>query len=155
MLPENVELRVSSINLEQDVKAILDLMNDLESVVHTNNKFMLDSNAVYGMGWYFYELSMNAELVKKLIDVYGKEVMKTKGKNVERKFTNWFMKKLKERNCEAQIKLKSERSSEGSGPGYSSNYIFCKISVTPSLCVRYCNCKPSSFFAFVFLALTE
>jgi hypothetical protein len=116
MLPENVEFRVSSINVEQDVKAILDLMHDLESVVHTNNKFVLDSNAIYGMGWYFYELSMNADLVKKLIDVYGKEIMRTKGKNVENKFTNWLMKKLKERNCDALLKLKSEKVFRGFWP---------------------------------------
>jgi hypothetical protein len=116
MLPDSVEFRVSSINLEHDVKAILELMSHLESVVHTRDNFVLDTNAIYGMGWYFYELSMEAELVRKLIDVYGKEIMKGKGKNVEHKFTNWLMKKLKEHGGNAQIKLKSEREFRGFWP---------------------------------------
>lgn len=116
MLPDTIEFRVSSINLENDVKAILEFLNELESIVHMKNNFILDSNAIYGMGWYFYELSLDAELVRKLMNVYGKEIAKSKGKKIDQKFTNWLMKKLKERNCAAQLKLKSEREFRGFWP---------------------------------------
>ncbi|MFQ5941591.1 MAG: hypothetical protein ACE5KA_07845 [Nitrososphaerales archaeon] len=116
MLPNSIEFRVSSINLEHDVEVILGVLGDLESVVHKSNNFRLNNNAVYGMGWYFYELSMNTELVKKLLDVYGNEIRKMNGRKVEHKFTNWLMRKLRERNCNAQIKLKSEKEFRGFWP---------------------------------------
>lgn len=116
MLPDSIEFRVSSIKLDDDVRAIKDLMSDLESMVHMDNAYIISKDAIYGMGWYFYELSMSADLVKKLLNMYGREIMGTKGKKVEHTFTNWLMKKLKEYGCNARLKLKTEKEFRGFWP---------------------------------------
>jgi hypothetical protein len=116
MLPDSIDFRVSSVDLESDVKAILEVLRELESAAHAKGDFMLDRNAVYGMGWYFYGLSLHGDLVKKLINLYGKEIMSMKGKKFEDKFTSWLTERLRKSNCNAVLKLKSQREFRGLWP---------------------------------------
>lgn len=119
MLPDGIQLSVSSTELEKDVKAIRSLMGDLGRTVHASNpgkNFVLGSEAVFAMGWYFYELSVSRELVRKLANMYGKEILNIKGSNIEEKFCNWLMDRLRRHGCGAKIKLKSQKEFRGLWP---------------------------------------
>lgn len=119
MSADSTVFSVSSTKLEDDVKAIRSLMDDLATTVHSGNAgnhYVFSSDAVYAMGWYFYELSISRELVKKLLNIYGKEILAIKGRGIEQKFSNWLRTKLEQRNCDARVKPKSEREFRGFWP---------------------------------------
>lgn len=107
MATEKVEISVAVMNYDRDSQILNRALREVEALVHGKNEFVI-GEPQFTFGWYFFTLTVNRELLIKLVNLLGNEFLNTKGKSFERKFVNWLTNRLKQVGCEMKLDLKSE-----------------------------------------------
>ncbi len=107
MVIDKIEINVAVMNHARDSQILTKALEEVEVMVHSKNDFVV-GEPQFAFGWYFFTLSVSRELLVKLANLLGDEFLNVKGKSFEKKFVNWFNKRLKVRGCEMKLDLKSE-----------------------------------------------
>ena len=82
-------------------------MNSFEVQVHVKNGYKFSSEAQFAMGWWFYEIFVKVEFIKKLVQFEHNYNSKIKD---ERDIMNVIQKQLKQNGSNAEIKYISDTS---------------------------------------------
>lgn len=96
-----------TVDFEPDSKVALDYLNSLQSQCQLENAFALDE-PVQSAGWAFAKLFISGQFAEKIYQQHLFEIDNTKGKKLEDRLISWFAAQLKNRGCQAQIKMAPE-----------------------------------------------
>lgn len=105
-----IAISVAVLNYEKDRRILESVLRSVESMVHAKDTFVV-SEAQYAMGWYFFNLLVDYDLIPKLANFLGSEFLQINGKSLEDKFLNWLAFKLKEYACDAKLDLVERKES--------------------------------------------
>ena len=100
-------LDFQTIEFESDSQIAIGLLEEYQKAYHLEDQFALDP-PVASAGWSFSKLFLAGDFVEKLYAQYGYEVNFSKGKRFEDKFISWLGVQLKNRGCNAKIKMAPE-----------------------------------------------
>ena len=103
-------LDFQTINFESDSKIMIELLSEYQKICGFDNQyntFALD-DPISSAGWSFAKLFLSGQFVEKIYEINSNEVDRSGGKKFEDKFLSWLNLKLKNRKCEAQIKIALE-----------------------------------------------
>jgi len=113
-MEERININVSATNYEQSSDGIRSILTKLEEMVHEENGFII-TDSEFAFGWHFYIVSINKVLADKLADQIGERFQKLKGKGLEKKFLNWFLQQVQEKNLKVKLAIKEEMESSKYG----------------------------------------
>ncbi len=103
-------LDFQTIDFEPDVKIALDMLSEYQRLCRLENSFAIDSPA-QSLGWSFAKMFLAGQFVEKIYMQEAHKIDLSKGKKVEDKFIAWLQNELKNRGCNAKIKMASEMKS--------------------------------------------
>lgn len=92
---------VSSKDFEKDLTILRKIMNSFELKVHIKNGYKFSSEAQFAMGWWFYEIFVKAEFIKKIVQFEHNYNTKIKD---ELDIMNVIQIQLKQKGSKAKIK---------------------------------------------------
>ena len=95
---------------ESDCKIAIEMLSEFQKLCNFSNDyntFALDS-PVSSAGWSFAKLFLSGQFVEKLFEINSGEIGGSRGKKFEDKFVSWLSAKLRNSNCEAQLKIARE-----------------------------------------------
>jgi len=107
MVIDTIEINVAAMNYERESQILQKALKEIEAMVHGKDEFAI-GDPQFTFGWYFFTLSVSRELVVKVVDLLGNELLNVKGKSFEKKFVNWLTARLKQVGCDVQLNLKAE-----------------------------------------------
>jgi len=113
-MEERININVSATNYEQSSDGIRSILTKLEEMVHEEDGFII-TDSEFAFGWHFYIVSINKVLADKLADQIGERFQKLKGKGLEKKFLNWFLQQVQEKNLKVKLAIKEEMESSKYG----------------------------------------
>jgi hypothetical protein len=96
-----------TIQFEPDSKIAKEMLDGYQGEFKLQDAYALD-DPMDTAGWSFAKLFMAGQLVEKIYAKHESEVNSSKGKKFEDKFISWFASQLKNRGCNAQVKLARE-----------------------------------------------
>ena len=99
--------KISSKDFEEDLAILKKVMNSFESKVHIKNGYKFSPEAQFAMGWWFYEIFVKAEFIKKIVQFEHNCNPMVKD---ERDIMNMIQKQLKQNGTNAKIKNISNSS---------------------------------------------
>lgn len=114
MSDERIEISVAVLNYDRDSQILSKALREIEMLVHGKNEFTF-GDPEFTFGWYFFTVTINRELLIKLVNLLGNEFLSVKGKSFEKKFVNWLAARLKQFGAEMKLDLKSELESSKYG----------------------------------------
>ena len=97
-------------DFESDAKIAIDLLSDYQRMCKLEDSFALDP-PVQTAGWSFAKLFLAGQLVEAIYKYQTTKIEGSKGKKFENKFIAWFQRELKNRDCNAQLKMAQEMKS--------------------------------------------
>jgi hypothetical protein len=103
-------LDFQTIDFESDAKIAIDMLSGYQKMCRLENSFALDP-PIHSAGWSFAKLFLAGQLVEKVYAYHAYKIETSKGKKFEDKFIAWLQKELKDRGCNAQIKMAPEMKS--------------------------------------------
>ena len=109
-----ININVSATDYEKSSNGIRSILTRLEEMVHEENCFVI-TDSEFAFGWHFYIVSVNKMLVEKLADQIGERFQKLKGKGLEKKFLNWILQQVQEKNLKVKLAIKEEMESSKYG----------------------------------------
>ncbi|MCY3854261.1 MAG: hypothetical protein OXF28_03280 [Thaumarchaeota archaeon] len=107
---ERLNINVSATDYKKTSDELRSELSLLEKSVHGKNDFVI-TDYEFAFGWYFYVISINLELIKKLSQQLGKEHDDLKGKNLEKKFLTLLTDKMKKKKLKIKLAIKEEMES--------------------------------------------
>lgn len=99
-----VIFEVSTTKYEVDKERVTLVMKDLQSSCGVTDGFLL-SNPVEKFGWTFFKILFKSELLAGVQEKFGTQIMNTKGKAFQEKFTDFVTKFFESKNCKIRMKL--------------------------------------------------
>ncbi len=109
-----VEIEAATLNYNKDHEILVNAMRKVEAMVHVYDSFTI-SEPDQVMGWYFFTLYVNKDLLVKLVNLLGNDFLRIKGKSLEHKFINWLTARLKQVGCDIKLTLKADLMSSKYG----------------------------------------
>jgi len=103
-------LDFQSTDFVPDGKIANDMLSCWEKTSQLEKAFALDP-PVQSAGWFFAKMFLSGQFVEKIYAMNVKAIDGSKGKKFEDKFIAWLQKELKNRDCQAQIKIAPEMKS--------------------------------------------
>jgi len=103
-----IGISVATLDYERDRRIVESVLRSVELMVHEKGLFAIDEPQ-YTMGWYFFNVFVDYELLQKLTNFLGSEFLQTKGKTPEDKFLNWLAVKLQENKSRATLDLAEKK----------------------------------------------
>lgn len=100
-------LDFQTINFEPDAKIALDMLSKYQRLCQLENSFAIDP-PVQSLGWSFAKMFLAGQFVEKIYTQEAYKIDLSKGKKVEDKFVAWLQNELKNRGCNAKIKMAPE-----------------------------------------------
>jgi hypothetical protein len=97
-------------SFESDSKIAIEMLSEYQKICNfsdDHNTFALD-NPVSSAGWSFAKLFLSGQFVEKLYEINSNEIDNSQGKKFEDKFVSWLGTRLKNSECDAQIKIAME-----------------------------------------------
>lgn len=94
-------------SFEPDSRIANDLMAELQKACELQNAYALDP-PVERAGWSFAKLFLSGQFVERLYSGHAYEIDGAKGKKFPDKFIVWLCSQLRDRGCNAQVKVASE-----------------------------------------------
>jgi len=104
MINRVVIFEVATTNYESDRKLVSSVMEELQSLCGVTDGFLL-SNSVEKFGWAFFKILFKGELLSGMQQKLADQIMNSKGKKPEEKFTEFITKFFESRNCKVKMKL--------------------------------------------------
>lgn len=104
MINRSVIFEVATTNYENDRKLVSSVMEELQSLCGVTDGFLL-SNPIEKFGWAFFKILFKGELLSGMQEKLPDQIMNSKGKKPEEKFTEFITKFFEFRNCKAKMKL--------------------------------------------------
>ncbi len=99
-----------TVEYEPDSRIARELLESFQSEFKLTDSYALD-DPMDRAGWSFAKLFMAGQLVEKIYAKNESAVNSSKGKKFEDKFIAWLALELKNRGCNAQIKIAREMKS--------------------------------------------
>jgi hypothetical protein len=99
-----VIFEVSTTKYESDKELVTSVMKDLQTLCGVNDGFLL-SNPMEKFGWSFFKILFKAELLAGMQEKFGTQIMNTKGKAFQEKFTDFVTKFFESKNCKIRMRL--------------------------------------------------
>ena len=103
-------LDFQTIDFEPDAKIATDMLLEYQILYHFESSFAIDP-PVQSLGWSFAKMFLAGQFVEKIYTHEAYKIDSSKGKKVEDKFISWLQNELKNRGCNAQIKMAPEMKS--------------------------------------------
>ena len=103
-------LDFQTIDFEPDAKIALHLLSEDQRLYYLENSFAIDP-PVHSLGWSFSKMFLAGQFVEKMYSQEANKIDSSKGKKIEDKFIAWLQNELKNRGCNAQIKMAPEMKS--------------------------------------------
>jgi hypothetical protein len=100
-------LDFQTIDFEPDAKIALDMLSEYQRLYQLENSFAIDP-PVQSLGWSFAKMFLAGQFVEKIYTQEAYKIDLLKGKKVEDKFVAWLQNELKNRGCNAKIKMAPE-----------------------------------------------
>jgi hypothetical protein len=104
MINRAVIFEVATTNYENDRKLVSSVMEELQSLCGVTDGFLL-SNAIEKFGWAFFKILFKGELLSGMQQKLADQIMNSKGKKPDEKFTEFITKFFESRNCKVKMKL--------------------------------------------------
>ena len=109
-----ININVSAIDYDKTSNVIKTQLSLLEEMVHGENDFVItDSESAFG--WHFFVVSVNIELMQKLVDQMGSDFNKLRGRGMEKKFLTWLTMKIERKSPRFKLAIKEEMESSKFG----------------------------------------
>ena len=99
--------KVASKDFDNDLSIIKKIMSSFEKKIHLDNGYQFSSEAQLAMGWWFYEISVKVEFIKKVVQMEHDYNPKIKD---EGDIMNMIQKQLKHKGSHAKIEFVSDPS---------------------------------------------
>ena len=99
-----VIFEVSTTKYETDKELVVSVMKDLQSFCGVSDVFLL-SNPMEKFGWTFFKILFKNELLAGMQEKFGSQIMNTKGKAFQEKFSDFVTKFFETKNCKIRMKL--------------------------------------------------
>lgn len=99
--------KISSKDFDKDLAVLKKIMNSFELKVHIKNGYKFSTEAQFAMGWWFYDIFVKAEFIKKLVQHEHNYNPKIKD---EGDIMNIIQKQLKQNGTNTKIKNISDPS---------------------------------------------
>lgn len=99
-----VVFEVSTTKYESDKELVTLVMKDLQISCGVNDGFLL-SDPVYKFGWSFFKILFKTELLSGMQEKFGNQIMDTKGKAWQEKFSDFVTKFFESKNCKIRMRL--------------------------------------------------
>lgn len=109
-----ININVSAVDYDKTSKALTHQLSLLEEMVHGQEDFVM-TDSEFAFGWHFFVLSVNKELVQKLVELMGNDYEKLKGKGIEKKFLTWLTKNIESKSPRFKLAIKEEMESSKYG----------------------------------------
>ena len=90
----------STIDLDADIKIFKEILNELQLKTHTKNGYKFSPDAKMAAGWWFFEIYLEQEFVRKIIE--SDLTNKKKKRDI---VLNLISEQLKKRNSKAKIRF--------------------------------------------------
>ena len=103
-------LDFQTIDFEPDAKIALNMLSENQRLYYLENSFAIDP-PVHSLGWSFSKMFLAGQFVEKMYSQEANKIDSSKGKKIEDKFIAWLQNELKNRGCNAQIKMAPEMKS--------------------------------------------
>ena len=87
-------------DLDADIKIFKEILNELQLKTHTKNGYKFSPDAKMAAGWWFFEIYLEQEFVRKIIE--NDLTNKKKKRDV---VLNLILEQLKKRNSKAKIRF--------------------------------------------------
>lgn len=113
-MQERININVSATDYDKTSELIKSTLTLLEEMVHSEDGFII-TDSEFALGWHFYVVCVNKELIQKLADQMGIDFQKLKGKGLEKKFLSWLTQKVQQKNLRIKFALKEEMESSKFG----------------------------------------
>lgn len=104
---DTIELSITSSNYNKDKEIVRLALREVATLTHSYEDFEI-SEPESTFGWYFFTVTINKNLIIRLANLEGNELLKYKGKTLEKKFVGWLEMKMKKVGCNAHMMLKEE-----------------------------------------------
>lgn len=99
--------KVSSLDFEKDLQLLKKFMNSMEKKTHFENGYKFSKDAQFAMGWWFYEIYIKIEFIKKIVEVEHQLNPKVK---TEFDILEMLQRFLKENGSKCKVTLHTKRS---------------------------------------------
>ncbi|MCV0393162.1 MAG: hypothetical protein K5790_07755 [Nitrosopumilus sp.] len=109
-----ININVSAVDYDKTSKALTHQLTLLEEMVHGQEDFVM-TDSEFAFGWHFFVVSVNKDLVQKLVDLMGNDFEKLKGKGIEKKFLSWLTKNIEGKSPRFKLAIKEEMESSKYG----------------------------------------
>ena len=100
-------LDFQTIDFEPDAKIALDMLSEYQRLYQLENSFAMGP-PVQSLGWSFAKMFLAGQFVEKIYTHEAYKIDLLKGKKVEDKFVAWLQNELKNKGCNAKIKMAPE-----------------------------------------------
>lgn len=107
-------INVSAVDYDRTSEAIRVVLRGLEEMVHAEDEFAI-SDSEFAMGWHFFVVRVNRELIGMLAEQMGPEYDRLKGKGLEKKFITWLAGKAAAGSPRFKLAIKEEMESSKYG----------------------------------------
>ena len=104
MSNNSVIFEVSTTKYEVDKERVTLVMKDLQLSCRISDGFLL-SSPVEKFGWTFFKILFKGELLAGMQEKFGTQIMNTKGKAFQEKFSEFVTKFFESKNCKMRMKL--------------------------------------------------
>jgi hypothetical protein len=104
MINRSIIFEVATTNYENDRKLVSSVMEELQSLCGVADGFLL-SSAIEKFGWAFFKILFKGELLSGIQQKLADQLINSKGKKPEEKFTDFITKFFESRNCKVKMKL--------------------------------------------------
>ena len=104
MINRAVIFEVATTNYENDIKLVSSVMEELQLLCGVTDGFLL-SNSIEKFGWAFFKILFKVELLSGMQQKLADQIMNSKGKKPDEKFTEFITKFFESRNCKVKMKL--------------------------------------------------
>lgn len=94
----------SCIDFNKERPKIMEFISTLEWSVHAKNHCECSSSG-RALGWEFFHIDFEPDLVEKLLDVYP-EIQKQEGNDLEQRFVLWLGSRMKKSKLKYYLKLR-------------------------------------------------
>ena len=104
MSNRSVIFEISTTKYETDKEIVTSVMKDLQSLCGITDGFLL-SNPMEKFGWTFFKILFKNELLAGMQEKFCSQIMNTKGKAFQEKFSDFVTKFFETKNCKIRMKL--------------------------------------------------
>lgn len=97
---------ISSLNFEEDLEILKKIFNGSEKKMQSQKGYKFSDEAQFAMGWWFYDVYLQEEFIKKIVEVKHMENNKIKD---ERGILELIQKEFKKNKSKARIKFHGKK----------------------------------------------